>query len=74
MSRAFPHVIAFRVTPAEYQKLDALRRTFGEGGWGEMLRWLIAQPDANEAIRARIDGPKEPLMGGADWSLPRGDR
>lgn len=72
MARTYTHNIAFRVTPAEYRKLDALRRTFPEMQWGEMLRWLIAQPDSEQAIRARIG--TEPAQGGIDMSLPRGDR
>lgn len=73
MARAFPHNIAFRVTPAEYRKLDALRRTFPEMQWGEMLRWLIDQADTRAAIAARLGEP-EPRLGGIDRSLPPGDR
>lgn len=73
MARRYTHNIAFRVTPAEYRKLDALRRTFPDMQWGEMLRWLIDQPDAQAAMEARVGMP-EPVLGGADWSLPRGDR
>lgn len=75
MARTYTHVIAFRVTAAEYRKLQSLRSTFPEMGWGEMFRWLIEEPSVEQAIADRVAvEPVYELPWGIDASLPVGDR
>jgi hypothetical protein len=76
VARTYTHVIAFRTTAAEHRKLQALRSTFPDMGWGEMFRWLMDQPAVKEAIAVRL--AEQPAVEDKPWgleaSLPVGDR
>ena len=73
VARTYTHVIAFRTTAAEHRKLQALRSTFPEMGWGEMFRWLMEQPEVEDTVAERIaTEPARPV--GIEASLPVGDR
>jgi hypothetical protein len=75
VARTYTHVIAFRTTAAEHRKLQALRSTFPEMGWGEMFRWLMEQPSVVEAVAERIAAePAHTPAFGIEASLPVGDR
>lgn len=77
MAREYPHVISFRVTTNEGRKLQALRSTFPEQKWGDTFRWILEQPEVREVIQRRLREDEEQAQvarGGADWSLPVGDR
>jgi hypothetical protein len=76
VARNYTHVIAFRTTAAEHRKLQALRATFPEMGWGETFRWLMEEPAVQEAIATRLaEQPafRDPVWG-LEASLPVGDR
>ena len=73
VARTYTHVVAFRTTAAEHRKLQALRATFPEMGWGETFRWLMEQPGVEDAIAERL--AETPVARtGIEASLPVGDR
>lgn len=76
MARTYTHVVAFRTTAAEHRKLQALRSTFPDMGWGEMFRWLLEHPDVERAIEMRLtsEDTDDDRTWGLEASLPAGDR
>jgi hypothetical protein len=70
------HHVSFRTSAAQHLKLMKLKATFPDMTWGESFRWLLEEPAVKEVIERRL-GMVEPVerpMGGADYSLPVGDR
>ena len=72
MARFLTHVVTFRVSDAEIVKLQALRATFAEQQWGEVMRWLFQQPEVEALIAARVKPDRG--ISGIEASLPTGDR
>lgn len=54
MARKYTEVISFRVLPNEAQTLQAVRATFPERQWGELMRWLFTQPDVERIMQQRL--------------------
>ena len=73
MARFLTHVVTFRVSDAEIGKLQALKATFAEQQWGEVMRWLFQQPEVDDLIAKRV-GPTDKGQSGIEASLPAGDR
>lgn len=53
-------VISFRVDPATARRLAALKETFPNGQWGEVMRWLLTNQNINDVIDSRLQ-QREPF-------------
>ena len=76
VARRYTHSIAFRTSADSYRRLQALRSTFPEMGWGEMFRWLLEQEPVKDTIMRRVNGASDDYVAprGIDGALPVGDR
>jgi hypothetical protein len=54
VGRKYTQVISFRVLPEEAETLEAIRLTFPEKQWGEMMRWLFTHPDVSKIMQHRL--------------------
>jgi hypothetical protein len=77
MAVQLSHVISFRTTAAEHRRLHRVRATFPDARWGEMFRWLLDQPEVEDAIGRRLN-EHSPAGAAGTWgieaSLPESDR
>jgi hypothetical protein len=54
VARKYTQVISFRVLSEEAAKLEAVRATFPEKQWGELMRWLFTHPDVERLMQQRL--------------------
>ena len=54
VARKYTQVISFRVLPEDAEMLEAVRATFPEKQWGELMRWLFTQPDVERLMQQRL--------------------
>jgi len=58
MSSNFSQVISFRVDDTLARRLAALRSTFPNQQWGEVMRWLLTNQDISDVIDSRLQDSK----------------
>lgn len=54
VARKYTQVISFRVLPEDAETLEAVRATFPEKQWGELMRWLFTHPDVERLMQQRL--------------------
>jgi hypothetical protein len=54
VARKYTQVISFRVLSDEAEKLQAVKATFPDQQWGELMRWLFDHPDVQRLIQQRL--------------------